>query len=112
MLTINELFVPSERDMMMARESQRQLGGMEFAGGESVTLQVGGKSITVPAGIAVVVAELIRRKAVALMPQKREVLPQEPEELLRGSRPVATRLFSQGGHSEPERGGPPPGAHQ
>lgn len=100
MLTINKPVVPSERDMRMAQESQRQLGGVEFAKGESATLQIDGKSISVPAGIAAVVGELIRRmaegKAVAVVPLEEEVSPQEAAELLGVSRPYAAKLFDRG----------------
>lgn len=100
MLTINEPAIPSEREMMMARESQRQLGGVEFAVGESVTLQIAGKSIAVPAGVVAVLGEIIRRmaegKAVAVVPLEEEVSPQEAAELLGVSRPYAAKLFDKG----------------
>lgn len=100
MLTINKPVVPSEQDMKLAQESQRQLGGVEFAKNEPMTLQIDGKSIAVPAGIAAVMKELIRRmaegKAVAVVPLEEEISPQEAAELLGVSRPYAAKLFDQG----------------
>lgn len=92
--------VPTKMDELMAQESQRQIGSMKFGRKESVGLEIEGKSVSIPVGLARLLIELLGKmaegKAVALMPLDEEVSPQEAAELLNVSRPFAAKLFDKG----------------
>lgn len=100
MHTLNEPFVPSEKEVLMARESQRQIGGMKLGKKESIGLQIEGRPISIPAGafglLMAAISGMAEGKAVAMIPVEEEVSPQEAAELLNVSRPFATRLFDEG----------------
>ncbi len=92
--------VPTKKDMLVAQESRRQIGGMKFGRRESVGLQIEGKDFSVPVGLARMMiealAQLAEGKAVAMMPVEEEISPQEAAEILKVSRPYAAKLFDEG----------------
>jgi hypothetical protein len=45
MPALSEALVPTERDVIVAKESQRQMGGMKFGRKESVAVQIDGKEV-------------------------------------------------------------------
>ncbi len=100
MPALSEALVPTERDVIVAKESQRQMGGMKFGRKESVAVQIDGKEVAVPVGVMrmmiAAVARLAEGKAVAMMPVEDEVSPQEAAEILKVSRPYAAKLFDEG----------------
>lgn len=100
MPALSEALVPTERDVIVAKESQRQMGGMKFGRKESVAVRIGGKEIAMPVGVIrmmiAAVARLAEGKAVAMMPVDEEVSPQDAAEILNVSRPYAARLFDEG----------------
>jgi hypothetical protein len=51
MPALSEALVPTERDVIVAKESQRQMGGMKFGRKESVAVQIDGKEVAVPVGV-------------------------------------------------------------
>ncbi|MBK8094850.1 MAG: helix-turn-helix domain-containing protein [Verrucomicrobiaceae bacterium] len=100
MPALSEALVPTERDVIVAKESQRQMGGMKFGRKESVAVQIDGKEVAVPVGMMqmmiAAVARLAEGKAVAMMPVEEEISPQEAAEILKVSRPYAAKLFDEG----------------
>ena len=100
MLTLNEPLVPTEKEVLMARESRRQIGSMKFGKKESIGLQIEGKQVSIPAGVFRLLMEAIigmaEGKTVAMIPMDEEVSPQEAAELLNVSRPFAAKLFDEG----------------
>lgn len=50
MPALYKALVPTERDVIVAKESQRQMGGMKFGWKESVALRIDGKELAVPVG--------------------------------------------------------------
>ena len=100
MHTLSETLVPSEKEVMMARESRRQIGSMKFGRKESVGMQIEGKQVSVPVGAARLlipaISNMAEGKALAMIPLEDEVSPQEAAELLNVSRPFAAKLFDEG----------------
>ena len=100
MPALSEALVPTERDVLVAKESQRQMGVMKFGRKESVAVRIGGKEVALPVGVmrmmVAAVARLAEGKAVAMMPVEEEVSPQDAAEILNVSRPYAAKLFDEG----------------
>jgi excisionase family DNA binding protein len=100
MLIPNEPLVPTEKDVLMAQESQRQIGRMKFGRKASVGMQIEGKLVSVPVGLARLLIEALGRmaegKSIAMIPLEHEVFPQDAAELLNVSRPYAAKLFDEG----------------
>ena len=100
MSMFNEPIVPTEKDVLIARESQRQIGRMKFGRKESVGLEIEGHQISIPVGIARLLIHVLGRmaegKSIAMIPFENEVSPQEAAEILRVSRPFAAKLFDEG----------------
>ena len=87
----NEPIVPTEKDVLIARESQRQIGRMKFGKKESVGLEIEGRQVSIPVGIARLLIQALGKMAegerIAMMPVENEVSPQEAAEILHVSRP-------------------------
>jgi len=100
MTTLNKPLMPTEKDVLMARESQRQIGCMKFGRKESIGMQIEGKLISVPVSVARLLIQALSRmaegKALAMIPLDEEVSPQDAAELLNVSRPFAAKLFDEG----------------
>lgn len=100
MPTLNEPLVPTEKEVLLAREFQRQICGMKFGKKDSIGLQVEGMTVSVPTGAFRMLVEAVcgmaEGKAVAMIPVDEEVSPQEAAGLLNVSRPFAARLFDEG----------------
>jgi excisionase family DNA binding protein len=100
MPTLNEPLAPTEKDVLLARASQRQIGGMTFGRRQSVKLEIDGKLTSIPVGLARLLIEAITRmaegKSIAVVPLDDEISPQEAAEILSVSRPFATMLFDKG----------------
>lgn len=100
MLTINEPVIPTERDVLMARESQRQIGKMEFGRKESVGVQIEGRLVTIPIKLAhfffEAISQMANGQSVTMVQLEEEVSPQEAADILKVSRPFATKLFDEG----------------
>lgn len=100
MLTINEPLIPTEKEVRMARESQRQMGSLRFEKSDSIGMQIEGTSVSIPVGAFRLLIEAIsgmaEGKAIAVIPVDEEVSPQEAAELLNVSRPFAAKLFDEG----------------
>ena len=96
----SEPIVPTAKDVLIAQESQRQIGGMKFGRKESVGLQIEGLHISIPVAAARLLIEALGRfaegKSIAMIPLEDEVSPQEAAELLNVSRPYAAKLFDAG----------------
>ncbi len=100
MSALSEALVPTERDVIVAKESQRQIGGMKFGKRESVAVRIEGKEVSMPSAFMRMMigalAQVAEGKAVAIMPVEEEVSPQEAAEILKVSRPYAAKLFDEG----------------
>ena len=100
MSMFSEPIIPTEKDVLIAREFQRQTGGMKFGRKESVGLQIEGRQVSIPAAVARLMfqalSKLAEGKTVAMVPLEDEVSPQDAAELLNVSRPYAARLFDEG----------------
>lgn len=100
MPTVLEPLVPTEKEMLMARESRRQIGSMKFGRKEAIGMEIEGKSVLVPVAAFHLFLEAIsgmaEGKAVAMVPVDEEISPQEAAELLNVSRPYAAKLFDEG----------------
>ncbi len=100
MLTLNEPLVPTEKDVLMARESRRQIGSMKFGKRDSIGMQIEGQEVSIPVSAFRLLVEAISGmadgKTVAMMPVDEEISPQEAAELLNVSRPYASKLFDEG----------------
>lgn len=100
MPTLNEPLIPTEKEVLMARESRRQIGSMKFGKKEAIRLQIEGKQVSIPASVFRLMMEAISGmadgKTVAMIPVDGEVSPQEAAELLNVSRPFAAKLFDEG----------------
>lgn len=100
MSALSETLVPTERDVIVAKESQRQIGGLKFGKKESVAVRIEGKEVSVPSAFMRMMigalAQVAEGKAVAIMPVEEEVSPQEAAEILKVSRPYAAKLFDEG----------------
>lgn len=98
---LEEPIVPTEQEVLLAQESQRQIGSLHLKEGtEPVGLRIGEASVALSAGVARVTLTLIdqvaKGKAVAVVPLDKEVSPQEAASLLGVSRTYATKLFAKG----------------
>jgi len=97
MTTLNKPLMPTEKDVLMARESQRQIGCMKFGRKESIGMQIEGKLISVPVSVARLLIQALSRmaegKALAMIPLDEEVSPQDAAELLSASRPFAAKFL-------------------
>ena len=86
--------------MIVAKESQRQIGSLKFGKKESVAVRIEGKEVSVPSAFMRMMigalAQVAEGKAVAIMPVEEEVSPQEAAEILKVSRPYAAKLFNEG----------------
>ena len=96
----SEPIVPTAKDVLIAQESQRQIGGMKFGRKESVGLQIEGCQVSIPVAAARLLIQALSRfaegKSIAMIPLEDEVSPQEAAELLNVSRPYAAKLFDEG----------------
>lgn len=72
MSALSEALVPTERDVIVAKESQRQIGGMKFGKRESVAVRIEGKEVSMPSAFMRMMigalAQVAEGKAVAIMP--------------------------------------------
>jgi excisionase family DNA binding protein len=95
-----EPIVPTEKDVLIARESKRQIGGMKFGRKKSVGMEIEGRQVLIPVAVAHLLIRALSRlaegKSVAMIPLEDELSPQEASELLNVSRPFAARLFDEG----------------
>ena len=100
MPALTEALVPTERDVLVAKESQRQMGGMKFGRKESVALQIDGKEVAVPTGFMRMMigalGQFAQGKSIAMVEIENEVSPQQAAEILKVSRPYAAKLFDEG----------------
>lgn len=100
MPTLLEPHVPTKKEVLMARESRRQIGSLKFGKKDSIGLQIEGKQVSIPVGVFRLLMQAIsgmaEGKAVAMVPVEEEVSPQEAAELLNVSRPYAAKLFDEG----------------
>jgi excisionase family DNA binding protein len=100
MLTLNKSMLPNSRDVLLAQESHRQIGGMSFGRKESVRMQIEGKMVAIPIAAARILLDALSRmadgKSMAVIGLDDEVSPQEAAELLNVSRPFAAKLFDEG----------------
>lgn len=100
MPALTEALVPTERDVLVAKESQRQIGGMKFGRKESVAVQIDGKEVAVPTGFMQMMigalGQFAQGKSIAMVEIENEVSPQQAAEILKVSRPYAAKLFDEG----------------
>ncbi|HSI61560.1 MAG TPA: helix-turn-helix domain-containing protein [Candidatus Saccharimonadia bacterium] len=100
MLALNEPLVPTEKDVLLAQEFQRQMGGLKFGKKQSIGFQIEGRPVSVPVAAARLLldalASMAEGRTLTVVPLDEEVSPQEAAELLNVSRPYAARLFDKG----------------
>ena len=100
MPVFDEPVMPTEKDVLIAREFQRKIGDMRFERKESVGLEIEGQRVSIPAKIARLLIQALSRvaegKTIALIPLDKEISPQQAAEILNVSRPFAAKLFDEG----------------
>ena len=100
MTTLHDALVPTDKDVVMARESSRLLGSLRFKKGGTVGMQIEDRKVSIPAGFARMLLSALdnmaKGRTVALMPLDEEVTTQEAADLLNVSRPFAAKLFDEG----------------
>lgn len=100
MLTLDKSLIPNQRDVLLAKETHRQLGGVSLGQKESVWMQIEGKMVAIPVAAARLMLDIISRmadgKSMAVIGLDDEVSPQEVAEMLHVSRPFASKLFDEG----------------
>lgn len=91
---------PSERDVLLARESVQLLRGCVADAESHITLQVNGRTFLLPDSLKSVLQtslELIAENhAVTLLPADDEIGTQEAADLLKVSRPYLVKLLDSG----------------
>ena len=100
MLTLDKSLIPNQQDVLMAKETRRQLGEVSLGQEESVWMQIEGKMVAIPVAAARLMLDIISRmadgKSMAVIGLDDEVSPQEAAEMLHVSRPFASKLFDEG----------------
>ena len=100
MLTLDKSLIPNQQDVLMAKETRRQLGEVSLGQEESVWMQIEGKMVAIPVAAARLMLDIISRmadgKSMAVIGLDDEVSPQEAAEMLHVSRPFASKLFDAG----------------
>lgn len=92
--------MPSQNDVLLARQSFRLLEPLNGQSDRPIGIQVGGQMIEVPGLLSSVLIDALSRmaegKGVTVAAIEEELSPNEAAQLLNVSRPFAAKLFDSG----------------